>query len=236
VLVGEAPVMAGPGDEMAAAAAARGHLRASHADREHVIDTLKAAFVQGRLTKDELDVRVSQTFASRTYADLAALTADLPAGLIATPPPRQPARVRARPPMGKVVAVAGLIIPPPAMLVAVFLTENDQLAKGFLLVIPWYFFAWIVAGAQMFANWHDKRSRRQLPPRPTPSARGHASQRPASPAPAGQLRQVNRGQQQIAEAARSHFLAPQSSGSCPPHRWRPGGGRYTIAYDAPPGH
>ena len=36
---------------------------------------LKAAFVQGRLTKDELDARVGQTFASRTYADLAALTA-----------------------------------------------------------------------------------------------------------------------------------------------------------------
>jgi hypothetical protein len=55
-------------------------LRASHADREHVIDVLKAAFVQGRLTKDELDLRVGQTFASRTFADLTALTADLPAG------------------------------------------------------------------------------------------------------------------------------------------------------------
>ena len=41
--------MAGPGDEKAAAAAGRGHLRASHADREQVIDVLKAAFVQGRL-------------------------------------------------------------------------------------------------------------------------------------------------------------------------------------------
>jgi hypothetical protein len=42
--------MTGPGDEKAAAA--RGHLRASHADREQVVGTLKAAFVQGRLTKD----------------------------------------------------------------------------------------------------------------------------------------------------------------------------------------
>ena len=63
-----------------AGAAGRGCLRASHADREHVIDVLKAAFVQGRLTKDELDLRVGQTFASRTFADLTALTADLPAG------------------------------------------------------------------------------------------------------------------------------------------------------------
>src|SRR5215831_19030503 len=58
-------------DEMAAGEAGRGHLRASHADREHVIGMLKAAFVQGRLTKDELDARVSQAFVARTYADLA---------------------------------------------------------------------------------------------------------------------------------------------------------------------
>ena len=86
----------GPGDEMAAGAAGRGRLRASHADREQVIGTLKAAFVQGRLTKDELDARVGQTLASRTYADLAAVTADLPAGLARTQPVRQPARAKAR--------------------------------------------------------------------------------------------------------------------------------------------
>src|SRR5260370_16188531 len=63
-------VMAGPGEEKAAAAADRGHLRASHADREQVIDTLKAAFVQGRLTKDEFDARIGQAFASRAYAEL----------------------------------------------------------------------------------------------------------------------------------------------------------------------
>ncbi len=34
--------------------AAGGHLRASDADRELVIDALKAAFVQGRLSKNEL--------------------------------------------------------------------------------------------------------------------------------------------------------------------------------------
>ena len=53
---------------------------AGAAGREHVIDVLKAAFVQGRLTKDELDLRVGRAFASRAFADLTALTADLPAG------------------------------------------------------------------------------------------------------------------------------------------------------------
>ncbi len=164
--------MAGPGDEMAAAAAGRGHLRASHADREQVIDLLKAAFVQGRLTKDELDARVGQTFASRTYAELATLTADIPAGLIAAPPPRKPARARTRPPMSKVVAGAVLIIPPPAMLAATFLTENEQLAKLFILIIPWFLIAWIVAGLQILDSRHQKRSRGQLPRRP--AQRGQA--------------------------------------------------------------
>jgi hypothetical protein len=61
-------VTAGPGDQKAAAAAADGRsggrLRASHADREHVIDALKAAFVQSRLTRDEFDARVGRALTS----------------------------------------------------------------------------------------------------------------------------------------------------------------------------
>jgi Domain of unknown function (DUF1707) len=94
--------MAGPGDKIAAGKAGRGYLRASHADREHVIGTLKAAFVQGMLAKDEFDLRVGQTFAARTYAELAALTTDLPAGLAAVQPPPEVARTRARAPMRKI--------------------------------------------------------------------------------------------------------------------------------------
>ena len=84
--------MTGPGDEKAAATAGRGHLRASHVDREQMIDALKAAFVQGRLTKDEFDARIGQTFASRTYAELATVTADIPAELARARPPRKPPR------------------------------------------------------------------------------------------------------------------------------------------------
>jgi hypothetical protein len=68
---------------------ASGHLRASDADREQVLEFLKTAFVQGRLTMDELDARAGQALVSRTYGELAALTADLPPG---------PARVLPRPP------------------------------------------------------------------------------------------------------------------------------------------
>ena len=86
--------MGGPGNDMAAGAGDRGHLRASHADREQVISILKAAFVQGMLAKDELDGRVGHALASRTHGELAALTTDLPAGLAAVQPPK-PARAGA---------------------------------------------------------------------------------------------------------------------------------------------
>ena len=72
--------MGGPGYEMAAGDG-RSRLRASHADRERVIDTLKAAYVYGLVTKNELDERVGQTFAARTHAELAVITADIPSGL-----------------------------------------------------------------------------------------------------------------------------------------------------------
>jgi Domain of unknown function (DUF1707) len=87
--------MARPGDEIAAGAGGPTHMRASHADREQVIGVLQAAFVQGRLGKGELTARVGQALAARTYADLRALTADLPAGLAVAEPPCQPAKARA---------------------------------------------------------------------------------------------------------------------------------------------
>jgi hypothetical protein len=87
----EAPVRPEPGAQSAAAG-----LRASGADRERVIDLLKAAFVQGRLYRDEFDARIGQALASRTYGELAAVTADIPAELVAAPPRRPPVRARRR--------------------------------------------------------------------------------------------------------------------------------------------
>jgi Domain of unknown function (DUF1707) len=88
--------MAGPAEEITAGAGGRAHLRASHADREQVIDMLKTAYVQGRLAKNEFDLRVGQALGARTHADLSALTADIPAGPVRAPAPgpaREPASV-----------------------------------------------------------------------------------------------------------------------------------------------
>jgi hypothetical protein len=129
-----------------------------------VIGMLKAAFVQGRLTKDELDARVGQTLASRTYADLAVVTADLPAGLARIQPGRQPAR----PPASVAVILCPAGIFASAGLVHAVFTGNDRLVIAFILPAFISLVAWMVAGVMMADSWHQKRSRGQLPP---PSAR-----------------------------------------------------------------
>jgi len=96
-----------PDREAQAAAAGQ---RASHADRERVIDLLKAAFVQDRLARDEFDARVGQALASRTHAELAVVTADLPAELIEAPPRRPPARARGRLPMNSAITGGACVI------------------------------------------------------------------------------------------------------------------------------
>jgi hypothetical protein len=154
----------GPGDERALGAAGRGRLRASHADREQVIGTLKAAFVQGRLTKDELDARVGQTLASRTYADLTAVTADLPAGLTKTQPVRQPTQAKARLPASVAVILSSAGIFAQAGLVHAVFTDNDRLFIAFIMPAFISFVAWMVAGVMMIDSRHQKRSRGQLPP------------------------------------------------------------------------
>jgi Domain of unknown function (DUF1707)/Domain of unknown function (DUF4190) len=55
-------------------------MRAASADRERAVDVLKAGFAEGRLTQDEYNERIGRAYAARTYGELAALTADLPAG------------------------------------------------------------------------------------------------------------------------------------------------------------
>ena len=86
--------MTRPGDEMAAGAGGHRHLRASYADREQAIDELKAAFVHGRLNRDEFGLRVGRALESRTCAELTALTADLPPRLVTFPRPVEAVRVR----------------------------------------------------------------------------------------------------------------------------------------------
>jgi hypothetical protein len=63
-------------------------LRASHADRDQVVELLRVAAGDGRLSAEELDDRLERALTARTYAELAALTVDLPAapGAAIVPP------------------------------------------------------------------------------------------------------------------------------------------------------
>src|SRR5258708_16060189 len=73
---------AGRWDEAAAPGelAARGQLRASHQDRDRVVEILRVAAGDGRLTSEELDERLEAALTARTFGELAALTRDLPDG------------------------------------------------------------------------------------------------------------------------------------------------------------
>jgi Domain of unknown function (DUF1707) len=185
-VLGEAPVSAEPEDRGTAAPA--GHLRAARTDREQVVDVLKAAFVQGRMPKDEFDARVDRTFASRTYAELAAITADIPAGILAgqtrDQPPRPaargqawtPALAAARRPVSHTTKARRF------MVIGVVLLLMFTAARGApsLLFAPLCLAAWVLAGAQLIAA---RRERRGIGPLPGPPA----AQRPAPEAgqPAG---------------------------------------------------
>ena len=157
--MGEAPVPAEPEDQMAVAAEGHSRLRASHADREHAIDMLKAAFVQGRVTKDEFDARVGQAFASRTYAELAVVTADIPVTQIADQPPSNPARAQGRRTMSHAAKARRCVVIALAMMtVATFAPSGPAL----LLFAPLFLTALMVAATQILASQHEKRSRGQL--------------------------------------------------------------------------
>jgi hypothetical protein len=84
---------------------AHANLRASDAERNAVADALREHAAAGRLDPDELDDRLGSALQARTRADLASLTADLPAP---TNPPRR--ERRALPPVPAFVPIAVLLL------------------------------------------------------------------------------------------------------------------------------
>lgn len=56
----------------------RAELRASHEDRDAIVDRLRIAAGDGRLDADELDQRIEAAMAARTYGELDVLVKDLP--------------------------------------------------------------------------------------------------------------------------------------------------------------
>jgi hypothetical protein len=207
----------GPGDEIAAGAGGHGHLRASRADREHVIGRLRAAYICGMVTKDEFDARVSQTFASWTYAELALVTADLPAGLAAAQPLPEPARAKGNAPAdanvrsGDRAIIATALFAGLALAVSLF-TVNPVAGLLMLGGAGSAFLCLVLVRAQVRDSRRDKRSGGQLPPQRAIDIDPRAGRRAVSAAPAGQLPHISKGRRRSsADAARSGLPRPQLS-------------------------
>jgi hypothetical protein len=212
---------------LAASAAGRGYLRVSDAEREQVISILKAAFVRGVLAKDEFDLRVGQAFASRTYAELGAVTAGLPAGPAAAQPPG-PVRAQGGQPVlrpGRVMAAATALYA--GVQAFVFLSpwpagsENDPAHVKIALFLssnPTYLFVLFICVMFLIAGRREGRSAGRPPRRPAPGAGGLASRYPPS-ASTGGLPPADRGHQHTAEAERSCPPRPPRR----PHGRRRGG-------------
>jgi hypothetical protein len=187
-------------------AGAVGQLRTSHADREQTIDVLKAAFVQGRLTKDEFDLRVGQVFASRTYADLDALTADIPDRVISAQPPAEHAHEPGRVLSFKTAASVGAVGASPSMAsAAVVLVQSGGVpaVAGVLLVgLTGLFVAGLLAALLMLLSWVVRRSQRGAAQGPPSGPAGLASSRRA---PARQLPSARHDPWHMTEAARSRL-------------------------------
>jgi hypothetical protein len=64
-----------------------GQLRAADADRDRTAEVLRRAATEGRITFDELDERISRAYAAKTFADLEAVTSDLPGPGVKPPAP-----------------------------------------------------------------------------------------------------------------------------------------------------
>jgi Domain of unknown function (DUF1707) len=205
--------MAGLEHEMAAGDG-RGRLRASHADRERVIGTLKAAYVYGLVAKNEFDERVSQTFAARTYAELAVITADIPAGLPVAPPPLRPAPARANTPVAANVTAADRammatgVVAGLALLASVF-AGNGVLA---LLILGGVatFVSLFLLGIQMRSR-RTKRPGGQLPPQRGIGSGPGAAHRAISATSAERFPHAAKPRRSKADAARRHSLRPQLS-------------------------
>ena len=165
-----------PGDQMAAASAGHGRLRASHADREHVLGVLKVAFVHGMLTKDEFDLRVGQAFASRTYAELATVTADIPAGLLAAQPLRKPAPAQAPHPQKQAAHPQNKVVNSCACAALAILALGAALVTGnfglFFLVVVAVLGVLFAVGGRMVRASHKERSGRHRRSKSPPPAGG----------------------------------------------------------------
>ena len=202
--------MVEPGDEIAAGADGGSRLIASQADREQVFEALKAAFVQGRLTKEEFDQRVGQVLA--TYAELDALIADIPAGPTESQLPELARESHNRKVIQRGTAVgAGASM---AFTAALVMVGGSPAVAWIAVPLVGAVVAVVLAGLLTLLSWVLEKSSSRQPTqgRPTGSS-AETPQRLASADPAKPRPQAGHDPRHTAEATRSRYAHLRTSGA-----------------------
>jgi Domain of unknown function (DUF1707) len=193
----------GPTQEtnMATGAEDHGNLPLSQLSREQMLEALKRGFVQGRLTKDEFDVRVGQVLAA--YTELDSLVADIPAGPITIRPQESVPRSQNKKLIQRGTAAgAGASI---LLTATIAVTARGNPVLSVLVVgLVGTVVAVVLAGLLTLVSWIlGSTARGQSSPEAPPSAGGKAPQRSGS---AGSLPRISRDGWHTTEAVR-HCVA-----------------------------
>jgi DUF1707 SHOCT-like domain len=204
----------------------------SHAGREQVLDALKAAFVHGRLTQDEFDLRVGQVLAA--YAELDAATADIPTALTTAQPPETVRRSHNKKLIQRGTAAgAGASVAFTATIAVA--ARGNPVISLVVVGLAGVFVAVLLAGLLRLVSWVlEMVFSRQPSPGLPPGPGGKAAQRLASGDPAGSSSQISRDPPHTARscaAARRPRLPSLKS----PHRAGPWPG-WVLAQRAQSGH
>ena len=210
---------------MAAGTEGDSNLPMSHVGREQVLDALKAAFVQGRLAKDEFDLRVGQVL--KAYAELDAVTADIPARLLPAKPLETIRKSHNKKLIQRGIAAgAGGSVALTAT-IAVAARGNPVISVVVVGAVG-VFVAGLLTVLLMLVSWVlESAASRQPSPGLPPGPSGMAAQRLESADPAGSSAQIDHDPPHLAEAARRRPSRPRLPSLGPR-------GRRTVAYAGNP--
>lgn len=106
------------------------HVRASDADREKVVDQLRLAMNEGRLSLHEFDERLQRVYAAKTYGELTPLLSDLPAQRNSRPP-----QAKGIPQWVTIMWIPWVFVN--ALCVAIYLATGAGYFWPFWVAVPW---------------------------------------------------------------------------------------------------
>jgi hypothetical protein len=213
---------------MAAGAEGDSNLPVSHVGREQVLDALKAAFVHGRLAKDEFDLRVGQVLAA--YAELDAVTADIPTALTTAQPPETIRKSHNKKLIQRGTA-AGTGASMALTATIAVAAKGNPVISVVVVGLAGVFVAVLLAGLLRLVSWvlEMVSSRQPLPsPPPGPSVRQPSAwHRPARPDHPHRSAAIHRTRPKLRGAFPAAFVQFEATASTDPaaHRVAPGPGQ-----------